>query len=71
LTSREGLISNLFFVALFAKFFIGVRNDLVALSAMVKLLGRIMAASLVFDDLRWGIEGVVDLLSFLESIFFG
>lgn len=43
-----------FLVALFVIFFIGVRDDLVPLKATVKLMGQLMAASLVifFFDLR-------------------
>lgn len=54
-------------VALFVIFFIGVRDDLVPLRAMVKLMGQIMAASLVifFFDLRiktfYGLFGVFEL----------
>ncbi len=54
-------------VALFVIFFIGVRDDLVPLRAMVKLIGQIMAASLVIFlfDLRiktfYGIFGIDEL----------
>ena len=54
-------------VALFVIFFIGVRDDLVPLRAMVKLVGQIMAASLVIFlfDLRirtfYGLFGVYEL----------
>lgn len=54
-------------VALFVIFFIGVRDDLVPLRAMVKLIGQIMAASLVIFlfDLRirtlYGLFGVQEL----------
>lgn len=54
-------------VALFVIFFIGVRDDLVPLRAMVKLMGQIMAASLVIFlfDLRiktfYGLFGLYEL----------
>jgi len=54
-------------VALFVIFFIGVRDDLVPLRAMVKLMGQLMAASLVIFlfDLRiktfYGLFGVYEL----------
>jgi UDP-N-acetylmuramyl pentapeptide phosphotransferase/UDP-N-acetylglucosamine-1-phosphate transferase len=54
-------------VALFVIFFIGVRDDLVPLKAMVKLIGQIMAASLLIFlfDLRiktfYGLFGVHEL----------
>jgi UDP-N-acetylmuramyl pentapeptide phosphotransferase/UDP-N-acetylglucosamine-1-phosphate transferase len=54
-------------VALFVIFFIGVRDDLVPLRAMVKLMGQIMAASLVLFlfDLRiktfYGLFGIFEL----------
>jgi len=54
-------------VALFVIFFIGVRDDLVPLRAMVKLIGQIMAASLVIFlfDLRiktfYGLFGLFEL----------
>lgn len=54
-------------VALFVIFFIGVRDDLVPLRAMVKLIGQIMAASLVIFlfDLRiktfYGLFGIFEL----------
>ena len=54
-------------VALFVIFFIGVRDDLVPLRAMVKLVGQIMAASLVIFlfDLRiktfYGLFGIYEL----------
>ena len=54
-------------VALFVIFFIGVRDDLVPLRAMVKLMGQIMAASLLIFlfDLRiksfYGVLGIYDL----------
>lgn len=54
-------------VALFVIFFIGVRDDLVPLRAMVKLMGQIMAASLLIFlfDLRiktfYGLFGVNEL----------
>lgn len=61
-------------VALFVIFFIGVRDDLVPLRAMVKLVGQIMAASLVIFlfDLRirtfYGLFGV-DELPLVASYF--
>ncbi len=54
-------------VSLFVIFFIGVRDDLVPLRAMVKLVGQIMAASLVIFlfDLRiktfYGLFGIYEL----------
>ena len=54
-------------VALFVIFFIGVRDDLVPLRAMVKLMGQLMAASLLIFlfDLRiksfYGLFGIYDL----------
>lgn len=54
-------------VALFVIFFIGVRDDLVPLKVVVKLLGQLMAASLVIFlfDLRiktfYGLFGVYEL----------
>jgi UDP-GlcNAc:undecaprenyl-phosphate/decaprenyl-phosphate GlcNAc-1-phosphate transferase len=54
-------------VALFVIFFIGVRDDLVPLRAMAKLMGQIMAASLVIFlfDLRiksfYGLFGINEL----------
>lgn len=54
-------------VALFVIFFIGVRDDLVPLRAMAKLMGQIMAASLVIFlfDLRirsfYGLFGIHEL----------
>lgn len=54
-------------VALFVIFFIGVRDDLVPLKATVKLMGQIMAASLLIFlfDLRiksfYGVFGIYDL----------
>lgn len=65
-------------VALFVIFFIGVRDDLVPLRAMVKLIGQIMAASLVIFlfDLRiktfYGLFGVYELpgaVSYLVTYF--
>lgn len=65
-------------VALFVIFFIGVRDDLVPLRAIYKLLGQIMAASLLiflFDlrlDSLYGIFGIVDLpdgVSYIFTIF--
>jgi UDP-GlcNAc:undecaprenyl-phosphate/decaprenyl-phosphate GlcNAc-1-phosphate transferase len=56
-------------VALFVIFFIGVRDDLVPLRAMVKLMGQIMSASLVIFlfDLRiksfYGLFGIHELSS--------
>ena len=61
-------------VALFVIFFIGVRDDLVPLRASVKLMGQIMAASLVIFlfDLRiktfyglFGINELPDIVSYL------
>jgi UDP-GlcNAc:undecaprenyl-phosphate/decaprenyl-phosphate GlcNAc-1-phosphate transferase len=57
-------------VALFVIFFIGVRDDLVPLRAMAKLMGQIMAASLVIFlfDLRirsfYGLFGIYELSEF-------
>jgi UDP-N-acetylmuramyl pentapeptide phosphotransferase/UDP-N-acetylglucosamine-1-phosphate transferase len=54
-------------VALFVIFFIGVRDDLVPLRAMVKLMGQLMAASLLIFlfDLRiksfYGVFGIYEL----------
>lgn len=65
-------------VALFVIFFIGVRDDLVPLRAIFKLIGQILAATLliVFFDLRidslYGIFGINDLpdwLSYTITIF--
>jgi len=65
-------------VALFVIFFIGVRDDLVPLRATVKLMGQIMAASLVIFlfDLRiktfYGLFGFYELpaiLSYLVTYF--
>ena len=61
-------------VALFVIFFIGVRDDLVPLRAMVKLVGQIMAASLLIFlfDLRiktfYGLFGVHELPNFVSYI---
>ena len=64
--------------ALFVIFFIGVRDDLVPLRAVFKLIGQIFAATLliVFFDLRidsfYGIMGITDLpdaFSYLLTIF--
>src|SRR5688500_16932673 len=65
-------------VALFVIFFIGVRDDLVPLRAILKLIGQILAASLLifFFDLRidslYGILGITvlpDWLSYIVTIF--
>ena len=65
-------------VALFVIFFIGVRDDLVPLRAILKLIGQILAASLLIFlfDLRlhsfYGILGIYDLpdaVSYLLTIF--
>lgn len=65
-------------VALFVIFFIGVRDDLVPLRAVLKLIGQVLAASLLiflFDlrlDSLYGIFGVTDLpdgLSYVFTIF--
>ncbi len=65
-------------VALFVIFFIGVRDDLVPLRALVKLVGQIMAASLVIFlfDLRiktfYGLFGffeLPELLSYVVTYF--
>jgi UDP-N-acetylmuramyl pentapeptide phosphotransferase/UDP-N-acetylglucosamine-1-phosphate transferase len=65
-------------VALFVIFFIGVRDDLVPLRAILKLIGQILAASfLIFlSDLRldsfYGIFGITDLpdvVSYIITIF--
>lgn len=59
-------------VALFVIFFIGVRDDLVPLRAMVKLMGQVMSASLVIFlfDLRiksfYGLFGIYELSPFLS-----
>lgn len=64
--------------ALFVIFFIGVRDDLVPLRAIFKLIGQIFAATLLifFFDLRidtfYGILGITDLpdgVSYLLTIF--
>ncbi len=57
-------------VALFVIFFIGVRDDLVPLRAMVKLIGQIMAASLLIFlfDLRIGsFYGLFDVFELSET----
>jgi UDP-GlcNAc:undecaprenyl-phosphate GlcNAc-1-phosphate transferase len=65
-------------VALFVIFFIGVRDDLVPLRALVKLIGQIMAACLLIflSDLRlrslYGVFGVHDMpiwISYALTIF--
>lgn len=65
-------------VALFVIFFIGVRDDLVPLRAVIKLMGQIMAASLVIFlfDLRiktfYGLFGLYELpaiVSYLITYF--
>ena len=65
-------------VALFVIFFIGVRDDLVPLRAIFKLVGQILAATLliVFFDLRidslygvFGINDLADWLSYAITIF--
>lgn len=65
-------------VALFVIFFIGVRDDLVPLRAMVKLVGQIMAASLLIFlfDLRiktfyglFGVHELPDVLSYIVTYF--
>jgi UDP-GlcNAc:undecaprenyl-phosphate GlcNAc-1-phosphate transferase len=65
-------------VALFVIFFIGVRDDLVPLRAMVKLVGQIMAASLVIFlfDLRiktfyglFGVNELPEIVSYLITYF--
>lgn len=64
--------------ALFVIFFIGVRDDLVPLRAILKLIGQILAASLLIflSDLRidslYGIFGITDLpdgISYVLTIF--
>lgn len=61
-------------VGLFVIFFIGVRDDLVPLKAMVKLVGQIMAASLLIFlfDLRiktfYGLFGLNELPDFVSYI---
>jgi UDP-GlcNAc:undecaprenyl-phosphate GlcNAc-1-phosphate transferase len=61
-------------VALFVIFFIGVRDDLVPLKAMVKLVGQLMAASLLIFlfDLRiktfYGLFGVHELPNIVSYI---
>jgi UDP-GlcNAc:undecaprenyl-phosphate GlcNAc-1-phosphate transferase len=65
-------------VALFVIFFIGVRDDLVPLKPSLKLMGQIMAASLLIFlfDLRlrsfYGLFGIFDLpeaISYLITVF--
>src|SRR5688572_21651994 len=65
-------------VALFVIFFIGVRDDLVPLRAMVKLMGQIMAASLLIFlfDLRiksfyglFGVHELPDIISYAMTYF--
>lgn len=65
-------------VALFVIFFIGVRDDLVPLKAMVKLVGQIMAASLVIFlfDLRiktfyglFGLHELPEIVSYIITYF--
>src|SRR5688572_3089349 len=65
-------------VALFVIFFIGVRDDLVPLKAMVKLIGQIMAASLLIFlfDLRiktfyglFGLHELPDIVSYIITYF--
>jgi UDP-GlcNAc:undecaprenyl-phosphate GlcNAc-1-phosphate transferase len=62
-------------VALFVIFFIGVRDDLVPLRALFKLIGQILAASLLiflFDlrlDSLYGIFGVTDLPDWVSYVF--
>lgn len=65
-------------VALFVIFFIGVRDDLVPLRAIFKLVGQILVASLLiflFDlrlDSLYGIFGITDLpdgISYIFTIF--
>lgn len=65
-------------VALFVIFFIGVRDDLVPLRAIFKLIGQILVASLLiflFDlrlDSLYGIFGITDLpdgISYIFTIF--
>lgn len=61
-------------VALFVIFFIGVRDDLVPLRPMVKLIGQIMSASLLIFlfDLRiksfYGIFGIYELPSLVSYV---
>ena len=62
-------------VALFVIFFIGVRDDLVPLRAVLKLVGQILAASLLIllFDLRlhslYGILGITDLPNSVSYVF--
>jgi UDP-GlcNAc:undecaprenyl-phosphate GlcNAc-1-phosphate transferase len=65
-------------VALFVIFFIGVRDDLVPLKAMVKLVGQLMAASLLIFlfDLRiktfyglFGLHELPDIVSYIITYF--
>jgi UDP-GlcNAc:undecaprenyl-phosphate GlcNAc-1-phosphate transferase len=65
-------------VALFVIFFIGVRDDLVSLKAMVKLVGQLMAASLLIFlfDLRiktfyglFGLHELPDIVSYIITYF--
>ena len=65
-------------VALFVIFFIGVRDDLVPLRAMVKLVGQLMAASLLIFlfDLRiktfyglFGVHELPDIVSYIITYF--
>jgi UDP-N-acetylmuramyl pentapeptide phosphotransferase/UDP-N-acetylglucosamine-1-phosphate transferase len=65
-------------VALFVIFFIGVRDDLVPLRAMIKLMGQLMAASLLIFlfDLRiksfyglFGVHELPDIVSYAMTYF--
>ncbi len=65
-------------VALFVIFFIGVRDDLVPLRAILKLVGQVMAASLlvILFNLRlhsfyglFGVHELPDLVSYVITIF--
>lgn len=69
---------RLLLIALFVVFFIGVRDDLVPLRPLMKLLGQLMAASLlmILFDLRlksfYGLMGIYDIplvLSYAITLF--
>lgn len=69
---------RLLLIALFVVFFIGVRDDLVPLRPFMKLLGQLMAASLlmILFDLRlksfYGLMGIYDIplvLSYVITLF--
>jgi UDP-N-acetylmuramyl pentapeptide phosphotransferase/UDP-N-acetylglucosamine-1-phosphate transferase len=77
-TFKELSYIKFILVALFVIFFIGVRDDLVPLRAMVKLVGQIMAASLLIFlfDLRiktfyglFGVHELPDIISYIITYF--